>query len=233
MATQVTLKAGLREGHGKGRARKLRAEGKLPAVVYGAEMAPISLVLNTHEAKLLFHSISVENTIVNLEVEGKKTALPTLVREIQTHPYRPEILHVDFLRIRSGVEVELDVPVHLTGSAKGVRDDGGVIDQPMHGLPIRCVPDRIPEEILVDVSELEIGDTVHVSEITLPEGVTAMLDGRRIVCSVQPPTVLAVVEEEPEEPTDPALVGEAEGEAPGEVKKETETEKVKEEGGGD
>ena len=106
---------------GKDGPGKLRAEGKLPAVVYGAEMAPISLVLNTHEAKLLFHSISVENTIVNLEVEGKKTALPTLVREIQTHPYRPEILHVDFLRIRSGVEVELDVPVHLTGSAKGVR----------------------------------------------------------------------------------------------------------------
>ncbi|MSR22603.1 MAG: 50S ribosomal protein L25 [Gemmatimonadetes bacterium] len=233
MATQVTLKAGLREGSGKGGARKLRAQGQVPAIVYGAQMDPMSLVLSAHEAGLLFHSISVENTIVNLEVEGDKTPLPTLVREIQTHPYRPQILHVDFLRIQSGVEVELEVPVHVVGIPKGVKDDGGVLDHPLHNLPIRCVPDRIPEEILVDVTALGISDAIHVSELTLPEGVTAMLDGSRIVCSVQPPSILAVVEPVVAETAEPGLVGgEAKEGAEGAEKEEGEGKKEgKKEGG--
>jgi large subunit ribosomal protein L25 len=208
MATQVTLKAGIRDGRGKGRARKLRAEGKVPAVLYGAQMDPLSLVLSTHETEILFHSISVENTIVNLEVEGERVAVPTLVREIQTHPLRPGILHVDFLRIQSGVEVELDIPVHVTGSAKGVRDDGGVLDQPIHSLPVRCVPDRIPEEVLVDVSALEIGDAIHVSDLTLPEGVEVLLEGEQVVCAVHPPAVLAVEEPSEEEAAEAALAAE-------------------------
>jgi large subunit ribosomal protein L25 len=204
----------MRDGKGKGAARKLRAQGKLPAVVYGASTEPLSVALNTHEADLLFRSISVENTIVNLEVDGESAPFPTLVREIQTHPYRPQILHVDFLRIQSGVEVELEVPLHFTGTAKGVKDDGGVLDQPIHNLPIRCVPDRIPEEILVDVSALEIGDALHIYDLALPEGVTVLLDTKRIVCSVQPPTILVV-----ETPTEEGAEGEGEA-AEGETKAE-------------
>src|SRR5690606_38114903 len=124
MATQVTLKAGLRSERGKGAARKLRGTGHLPAVVYGADADPVALVLNTHEAELLFHSISVDNTIVNLQIEGQVAPVQTLVREIQTHPIRPQILHVDFLRIQAGVEVELEVPVHLVGTPNGVREEG-------------------------------------------------------------------------------------------------------------
>ena len=119
MATQVTLKAEHREGRGKGVARKLRAGGRLPAVVYGAGGNPVSIALDTHDAIHLFRSISVENTIINLEIAGQDTSVPTLVREIQTHPARPEVLHVDFLRIRSGVKVELEIPLHLEGTPAG------------------------------------------------------------------------------------------------------------------
>jgi large subunit ribosomal protein L25 len=192
MATQVTLKAGLRAGSGKGMARKLRAQGQLPAIVYGASTEPLALTLSEHEAELLFHSISVENTIVNLEVEGESAPVQTLVREIQTHPYRSRILHVDFLRIQSGVEVELEVPLHFVGIARGVKDDGGVLDQPIHNLPIRCVPDRIPEAIEVDVTALGVLESLHVSDLKLPEGVYARLEGSRIVCSVQPPSILVI-----------------------------------------
>ncbi len=211
MATQVTLKAEQREGRGKGSARKLRAEGKLPAVVYGADAEPIALTLNTHDTEHLFYSISVDNTIVNLEVEGKKVPVPTLVRDIQTHPVRPELLHVDFYRIQTGVEVELEVPIHLEGTPTGVRDDGGVLEQPIHHLPIRCVPADIPEEIVIDVSALEIGDSLHVEDLSLPEGVEALLEPRRTVCSVQVPTRLTVEEETPEdELEEPGIVGEEE-----------------------
>jgi large subunit ribosomal protein L25 len=211
MATQVTLKAEPREGTGKGLARKLRASGKVPAVVYGAGADALSLTLDYHETDYLFHSISVDNTIVNLEVEGEKVPVPTLIRDIQTHPFRPIILHVDFYRIQTGVEVELDVPVHVHGTPTGVKDSGGVLEQTIHHLPIRCVPKDIPEEILVEVSGLDIGDSIHVSELDIPEGVEVLLDGDRTVCSVQVPSE-AEVEEDEDEELEPELVGAEEGE---------------------
>jgi large subunit ribosomal protein L25 len=234
MATQVTLKAESREGTGKGLARKLRASGKLPAVLYGAQKDSESIVLDYHEAEHLFHSISVDNTIINLEVKGQKTPVPTLIREIQTHPFRSAILHVDFYRIQTGVAVELDVPVHLHGTAHGVKEEGGVMEQTIHDLPIRCLPKDIPEEILVEVSELGIGDAIHVDELELPEGVEVLLDGRRTVCSVQIPSV-AEVEVEEEEELEPELVGEAaeEGEEVSDEeaeRAEAEGEKAEEEG---
>ena len=199
MATQVILKAGRREGRGKGKARKLRAEGQLPAVLYGAGADPLSLTLSAHEAVRLFHSISVDNTIINLEVEGEKAPVPALVREIQTHPAKLDLLHVDFLRIQSGVEVELEVPVRLEGIPAGVKDEGGVLEQTTHQILVRCFPEDIPDAFTVDVTELEIGDSVRVENITLWERVEILLDGQRTVCSVQMPTELILEEPEEEE----------------------------------
>lgn len=211
MSTQVTLKASRRDESGKGVARKLRAAGKLPAVVYGGPDETVPVVLDAHETTNLFHSISVENTIVNLEVEGEKVPVPSLVREIQTHPYRSQILHVDFFRIQEGVEVELEVPIHLDGIPTGVKDDGGVLEQTIYMLPVRCLPTAIPEEFLVDVTGLEIHDSLHVEELDLPEGVTVLLDPSRTVCSVQAPSMAEVEVEEVEE-EEPELIGAEEGE---------------------
>ena len=196
MATQVTLKAEHREGRGKGAARKLRADGQLPAVVYGGGGDPLAIALSTHDAVQLFHSISVDNTIVNLKVAGQAAPVATLVRDIQTHPARPEVLHVDFLRIQSGVKVELDVPVHLEGTPAGVRD-GGILEQSIYQIPVRCVPKDIPEVFAVDVGELGIGEVIRIEDIAALGGVEVMLDLDRTVCTVQMPTELEV--EEPEE----------------------------------
>lgn len=198
MSEASTLKAELREGKGKGVARKLRAAGRLPAVVYGGDDAPTHVSLDAHDAEYLFRNISVDNTIVGLEIEGEKEPVDTLVREIQTHPWKATLLHVDFLRIQKGVMVEMNVPVHLTGTPVGVKVDSGILEQIIHDLPIRCIPSQIPESIDVDVSGLEVNDVLHISDITFAEGVEVMIAPERTICSVSP----ARLEEEPVEVDD-------------------------------
>ncbi len=207
MSSETTLKAELREGTGKGVARKLRVAGKLPAVVYGGDEETQHISLDAHDAEYLFHNISVDNTIVGLEIEGEKEPVQTLVREIQTHPWKANLLHVDFLRIQKGVAVEMDVPIHLSGTPVGVKDNGGVLEQTLNSLPIRCIPSKIPEVIEVDVSGMDVNDVLHVSDISFDEGVEVTIAQERTICSVSLPR--AEVEEESEEAEEPELVGEA------------------------
>lgn len=225
MTQTATLKASAREETGKGPARRLRSEGRIPAVVYGKEMDTVSISLDAMEASHLFQAISVDNTIVQLDVEGQKEPLQTLVREIQTHPYKSDLWHVDFLRIQEGVAVEVDIPIHLEGIPEGVRSSGGVLEQIVHDLPVKCVPAQIPESVEIDVTELDVGDAVHVSDIYLGEDVEILLDPGRTVCTVVVPKVIEVEEEEEEE-AEVLLVGEEgeplpEGEIPeGEIPEE-------------
>ena len=121
-----------------------------------------------HDAELLFHAISVENTIVQLDIDGEKAPVQTLIREIQAHPYKPQLLHVDFYRIREGETIEVEIPVHLKGSAPGVKN-GGVLQHSVHELRVRCLPTAIPESIDLDVSKLELGQSIHVSDVPVPE----------------------------------------------------------------
>lgn len=213
MATEAKLTAQKREGTGKGVARKLRAGGRIPAVLYGRDMETVHLSVDAHEAGHLFHAIAVDNTIVSLEVEGDKEAHETLVRDIQTHPWKGSLVHIDFYRIQAGVEVDVDVPVHLNGIPKGVKDDGGTLEQTIHDLPVRCIPSKIPESIEIDVSHLEINDVIHIYDIDVGEGVEVRIAQERTICSVAMPRA----EEEPEVDEDllePELVDGAEGEEP-------------------
>ena len=220
MSMQATLNAGKRDGAGKGVARKLRAAGQVPAVLYGGGGEALSLALNAREAERVFHSVSVENTIINLAIDGAET-VQTLVREIQTHPFRNQIIHVDFLRLQRGVAVELDIPVHFIGIPSGVRNDGGVLDHVLHDIAIRCIPSLIPDAAELDVTALEIGDSRHVSDLSLPEGVEILTDSELTVCAVHAPRIEEEPEVEDEEPT-VALVGEAEDEAPGDDREDDE-----------
>jgi large subunit ribosomal protein L25 len=192
-----TLTASKREGTGKGAARKLRQGGRVPAVLYGRDLDSVHLSVDAREAEHLFHSISVDNTIVQLEVAGEKEAYPTLVREIQTHPWKATLLHIDFLRIQEGVEVDFDVPVRLIGVPDGVKNDGGVLEQTIHDLPVRCVPSKIPESIDVDVTGLGLNDVLHIYDIVLDEGIEVRIPGERTICSVAVPRVIE--EPKPEE----------------------------------
>ena len=191
MATEATLKATPREGTGKGPNRKLRASGRIPGVVYGHNEATRSVSLDAHELEVLFSKISVENTVIKLQIEGEKGEVQALVREVQSNPVKGDVVHVDFLQLHAGEKVDVDVPVHLVGNAPGVKA-GGVMDHQIHELPVRCLPAAIPESFDVDVSALELGDSIHVSDLKRPEGVETDMEGDRTICSVVAPAVLEV-----------------------------------------
>ena len=179
---EASLQASRRDETGKGVARRLRRAGRIPAVVYGKDMDPIPLSLDGHEAVNLFQSIPVANTVLQLDIGGGET-LRTLVREIQTHPFRPDIIHVDFMRLRQGVAVELNVPIALSGTAEGIRA-GGRLDVVLHEAHVRCTPARIPESIQADVSGMSIGESLRLGDLALPDGVELLANPKTIVCHV-------------------------------------------------
>ena len=195
MSVKSGLAAKRRSETGKGAARRIRAAGQIPAVLYGKDQDPIALTVDAQETGHLFHSISVENTIVNVKIEDEAEELETLVREIQMHPFRPDIGHVDFYRIQRGVAIEVDVPVNYMGTPEGVKH-GGVLEAILHELRVKCVPSKIPEIIEVDVSGLEVGDSIHASEIEVEEDVELLTDPIRTLCLVAVPKVEVVEEEE-------------------------------------
>ena len=190
MSTKAMLKAQTRDGRGKGAARTLRRAGRVPAVLYGRELESVHLSVDAHEAELLFHSISVDNTIVDLAIEGEKKPYQTLVREIQTHPWKAHLVHIDFLRIQEGVAVDLNVPVSLVGVPVGVRLNGGVLEQVVHELEVRCIPSKIPEKFELDVTGLDVNQSLHVSDIPVTEGVEIQAAPDQTICAVAIPRIV-------------------------------------------
>ena len=198
MTGKTGLTAKRRQETGKGVARRLRAAGQVPAVLYGKDQETVSLTLDAREALHLFQSISVENTIVNVRIDDDKEELETLVREIQMHPFRPDIVHVDFYCIERGVTLEVDIPVNYVGTPQGVRD-GGILEVILHEFRVKCIPSKIPEKIDVDITALDIGDSIHASEISMDEDVELVTDPGQTVCLVSAPRAEEEVVEEGEE----------------------------------
>ena len=167
-------------------------------MIYGKDEETLSLSLDAKEAETLFTSISVENTIVDLKIKGVRSAIPTLVRQIQVHPSRPILVHVDFLRIREGVRLDVEIPVNLNAVPEGVKNSGGILQQIIHELPVRVLPSKIPETIEVDVSMLELGDSIHVSDLEFDENLEVLIDPERTMATVVAPKIEAEPEEEEE-----------------------------------
>jgi large subunit ribosomal protein L25 len=221
MAQTVTVNAERRSTSGKGAARQLRLAGMVPAVVYGSGRETESLTLNRADLEKVLQGTS-GSTVVELSVDGKP--LRALIREIQRHPTRKTITHVDFLEIHAGEKITVDVPLTMVGTPEGVRNAGGVLEQFQREIEIDVLPRHIPERIEVDVSALEIGDSIHVSDISV-ENAEILMDGSQTICTVVPPRVEEVavpeVVEEEEEGAEPELIrkskaegGEAEEAAP-------------------
>ena len=206
---EVSLQARRRDETGKGVARRLRRAGRIPAVVYGKNMESVPLSLDAHDAAQLFHSIPVANTVLQLDI-GDGETFRTLVREIQTHPFRPDILHVDFMRLRRGVAIELNVPISLAGTPAGIRE-GGNLEIVAHEVQVRCTPANIPESLHVDISGLGLGESLQLGDVTLPEGVELLADPKAALCQV----ARIQIEEEPEGEADEEV--EVEEEAPEEL----------------
>jgi large subunit ribosomal protein L25 len=183
-SAQLSAKA--RDGGGKGDSRKLRQTGFIPAVIYGHGEKTRSVAVNAHELELLFSRVHVENTVIDLNVEGERKPIRALVREVQTHPAKGQIVHVDFYQIHAGERVTMQVPLRFVGTAAGVKN-GGILQHTMDELEVEVSADNIPESIEIDVSALEIGDSVHVSDVKPPEGVKLLDHAERSVCSVTPP----------------------------------------------
>ena len=179
MAT-TQFPASVRTTAGKGTARKLRASGQIPAIIYGLGRDPQSLALDAHTFNKLLDKISYTTTVIELDVNGKMAR--TLIRELQRHPVKRNIIHVDFQELVAGEKVTVRVPLKFVGTPVGVRSGGGILDQVMHELQISVDPANIPNHIDVDVNALTIGHSIHVSDLTVPAGITVLDAGDATVC---------------------------------------------------
>lgn len=210
MSKQVSLAAQARSGNGKGEARALRRQGRVPAVAYGNDLDPTPISVDSLELYHALHTDAGANAILRLDVAGD-THL-ALAREIQRHPVRREVLHVDFVTVSRNVKVSVDVPLHLEGveDAPGTQE-GGVISQELYALPVDVLPLEVPDSITVDVSGMNVGDTLRVSDLSVPSGVDVTADSETTVATCVVPTLDVPEDEATEEAAEGAAGEQAEG----------------------
>ncbi|MDF1536249.1 MAG: 50S ribosomal protein L25 [bacterium] len=190
--TTIKIVAEAREDAGKGTARKLRQSGRIPAVLYGQGKEGLSLTLDAHEINKLLAGPGARTKILELEVmdEGKESFKRNiLIKEIQRHPYREEVLHMDLFEVAMDQELSVMVPIETVGTPRGVKM-GGILEMKRRQLEVFCLPGSIPHTLTVDISDLEIGDVVHVASIDIPEGVRIPYDTNFTIL-----TVVGVTEE--------------------------------------
>src|SRR6266851_345299 len=201
MAQFISITASPRTTSGKGAARQARLKKQVPAVVYGHGRASQSLEVDAQALEQVLSGVEPSSTLVELTVEGKKAR--ALIREIQRHPVRPDIIHIDFYEIRSDEKVKLRVPVHLTGTPDGVRNAGGVLDQVTREVEIAVLPEHIPDRVEFDVTTLTIGHSVHVRDLVIPNA-TILTLADLTIATVVPPRAEEVVAPAPEAATEVA-----------------------------
>jgi large subunit ribosomal protein L25 len=221
MAQQVLLQAQRRDGTGKGAARTLRRDGKIPAVIYGHNRPPEALAVDQATFIKLLSGITAASTILDVAIDGK-APVKALIRELQRNPLRnTDVLHLDLYEVRADEKIVLEVPVHLTGTADGVRNFGGVLDQVLHKLQVRVFPADIPASIDLDVTNLAIGKSMFVRDVKVDK-VEILNAGNLPVCSVVAPRAeeVAAPVAAVEAPAEPELIRKpkAEGEDEAEAK---------------
>ncbi len=203
---RVSLKVELRDGTGKSVARKLRREGMVPGVVY-REGKSQTISLNKKEVAYFINQTAGEQGIVNLTFSNGDAKL-ALLKEYQTDPVMGELLHTDFFEVSLKEAIIVTVPVNAVGVAVGVKRDGGILQNVTREIEIECLPDKIPGHIDVDISELEIGGSIHVSDLIVPEGVKIVSNLEDVILLIVEPTKVEIEAPEEEE------VEEAEGAEP-------------------
>jgi large subunit ribosomal protein L25 len=212
--TVLLAESGRRAGSAD--ARRLRTEGKIPAVVYGHGMDPLPVSIDRRELRQALSGTAGMNTILDLTVDG--TVYPTLIKEIQRHPVRRSVQHVDFIQVNLNEEIVIGVPIHLEGEATQVLANNGLVDLTMQELQVRTTPRNIPDGIIIDVSEMTMDSVIRVEDIALPSGVAADADPDTAIVTV---LVMRASELETDAVDDEAAEG-AEGET-GETDAETAT----------
>jgi large subunit ribosomal protein L25 len=212
MAT-ASLSASPRNETGKGAARSLRRDGQIPAVIYGRSREPLPLAIAARELDRLLQHIVAESTVIEVALDGRTAR--TLIREIQRHPFKRNILHVDFQELVAGERVQVNVPLRFVGIPEGVRLSGGILDQIMHEVRIDVDSSAIPTHFDVDISGLMIGHPLHVRDLVLPEGTRVLDDVDLPVVLVSIPRVAAeapAAEATAEAGAEPEVIRKAKGE---------------------
>lgn len=213
MAKTPTLKATERNRTGSGVLKQMRREGFVPSVIYGGSTENTNVKVNAKELKeLLQHAVS-DSILVNLDIEGSSTQLAFL-QDVQHNAITGAIVHVDFLAVDDKTQIHANLPLELTGEAIGVGH-GGFLDQMLHSLEISCSPKHLPESISADVEHLDIGEVLHIADMTFPEGVTPILNPDVVVALVVKTRTAQSEdsdEEEEEGATEPEVTGEKDSE---------------------
>ncbi len=191
--------------------RRLRAEGKVPGVVYGLGQDPVAVSVEWTALRKALTTDAGVNALLRLTIDGAEQL--SIVKEIQRHPTRRDVTHVDFIRLDADTEIEVEVPIVLEGEALHVTQVSGMVDQSLFSLAIYSRPDAIPTVLRVDISQLEVGEAIHVSDVALPEGVRTEVNGEETVASalVTRSTLESIREDEEAEEAEAAEA--AEGDA--------------------
>lgn len=190
--SDITLNVEPRTELGSGPAGRYRRDGKVPATVYGLEAEPQSVLVGARELERILHGASGANTLITLNLDGGDAL--ALARQIQRHPTRNELVHVDFVRIRRDVAVTAEIPLHVEGEAPGAKA-GGLLEQLLFSVTVEAMPGNIPNSLTVDVSTLDLGDQIHVSDLPVPAGVTIQQEAEALVVQVAIPRGLDEDEE--------------------------------------
>lgn len=207
MADKVTVKAEKREGRGKNDSRRLRAEGKIPVVVYGGGEDSFSAIAELKDLAAILRTESGVNTVFSLDVAGVGVN-DVIFQDRQIDAIHGRLLHADLRRFSKGEKIEMTVPIHLIGEAEGLNEEGAVLNQPLHEIKVLCEPAKTPEAINVDVTALKVGESIHVSDLKLDAGMEFHESTDTVVASI---VVVSETELEPQlESSEPEVVGESE-----------------------
>ena len=192
----IEIKTKIRTTTGNGPARRLRMSGQIPAVLYGQKTEPVLLSVNKSDLELLFKKGGIGQVVLNLVIQknGETTTRPAMIKELQTHPVSRNFIHIDFYEIKMDQKITAKIPVVTTGMAKGV-ELGGILQIIRRELEVECLPLEVPESIEIDISDLDIGDSIHVRDIRVEGEIEFLEDDNYTVVTVLSPKM----EEEPEE----------------------------------
>lgn len=232
---KVILNAEIREELGKSKVKELRKAEVIPGIVYKDGKECVNLKVKSRDLLNVLHTAAGENVLITLKVKGdkKKAERACLIKELQRHPVKENILHIDLNEISLTEKIKVKVPVHSHGEPEGVVKDEGVLEHVLWEVEVECLPTDIPEKIEVEVAPMKIGDTIYVKDLTVPPAIKILNDPELTVLSVSPPAKEEVVEEVPvEEGAEPEVIAkgkkeeeEVEGEAAEGAKKAEKTKK--------
>ncbi|MGA1824304.1 MAG: 50S ribosomal protein L25 [bacterium] len=218
MAIKINIPAIKRSVSKKKGAKAVRASGRMPAIIYSAQKEPLSISFDTREFIKLIHGHSYENIIVEIAVQnnGKPDIRKVVIKEVQVDPLKSTLVHVDFHEVSMDKPIQVHVPINFTGTAVGIKEQGGMLDAPVREILIKCLPTVMPDIIEIDISTLRIGDVIHIKDIAIPEGVSVLDTEDKVVASIVSRT----------KSTEKAAKAEEEQEA--EKAAETDSKKIKE-----